>query len=92
MKAASSLPQTGPAGLGNRDLYVSFRVDSVWTEPVNLGSPINSETWSICPSVPSDGKYLLFTRRTGWPATGDSDIFRVDAGVIDRLRLAVHLQ
>jgi len=75
-----------PGGLGYRDLYVSFRVDDAWSEPVNLGAPINSEAWDIYPSLSPDGRYLFFTRRTAWNATDDSDIYWVDAAVITRLR------
>lgn len=75
-----------PGGLGNRDLYVSFAGASRWTEPVNLGRPINSEAWDIYPSVSPDGKYLFFTRRTAWEATEDSDIYWVSTAFIARLR------
>jgi hypothetical protein len=75
-----------PGGLGHRDLYISYQVDGSWTEPKNLGQPINSEYWDIYPSISPDGKYLFFTRRTAWQATEDSDIYWVSAGFIDRLR------
>jgi hypothetical protein len=47
-----------PGGLGHRDLYISFQVDGAWTEPKNLGPPINWEYWDIYPSISPDGKYL----------------------------------
>jgi Tol biopolymer transport system component len=75
-----------PGGLGNRDLYVSFRVDGRWTAPRNLGSPINSPAWDIYPSVSPDGRYLFFTRRQGWEPDDDSDIFWVSAAFLPRLR------
>lgn len=78
-----------PGGLGARDLYISFQVDSTWIEAVNLGEPINSEYWDIYPSVSPDGRYLFFTRRTSWQATEDSDIYWVSAGFIDRWRETV---
>ncbi|MCP4895662.1 MAG: hypothetical protein GY906_01705 [bacterium] len=72
--------------LGQRDLYISFQVNGEWTQPVNLGSEINTEGFDIYPSVSPDGKYLFFTRRHAWMATEDSDIYWVSTGVIDRLR------
>lgn len=75
-----------PGGFGYRDLYVTFAVDGVWSEPVNLGRPINSEAWDIYPSVSPDGKYLFFTRRASWEATEDSDVYWVRADFLERLR------
>jgi hypothetical protein len=75
-----------PGGLGNRDLYVSFRLDGRWTSPRNLGPPINSPAWDIYPSVSPDGRYLFFTRRPGWEPDDDSDIYWVSAAFLPRLR------
>ena len=75
-----------PGGLGDRDLYIAFQVDGAWTEPRNLGRPINSEYWDIYPSVSPDGAYLFFTRRMAWQASEDSDIYWVSAGFIERMR------
>lgn len=77
-----------PGGLGNRDLYISFQVDGAWTEPTNLGPVINSTRWEIYPSVSPDGRYLFFTRRESWQTIADSDIYWVNAGLIERLREA----
>ena len=79
-----------PGGFGERDLYISFQTADGWTEPVNLGSPINSAFWDIYPSISPDGKYLFFTRRTSWQATEDSDIYWVSAAFVDRLRNSMH--
>jgi hypothetical protein len=75
-------------GFGERDLYISFRLDGAWTEPKNLGALINSEYWDIYPSISPDGKYLFFARREAWQTAEDSDIYWVSAGFIDRLRPA----
>lgn len=74
-----------PGGLGNRDLYISYRVGGAWTDPVNLGAPINSPQWDIYPSVSPDGRYLFFTRRESWQPEDDSDIWWVEAGFVERL-------
>lgn len=75
-----------PGGLGSRDLYISFRAGDGWTEPTNLGAPINSPAWDIYPSVSPDGAYLFFTRRESWETSEDSDIYWVSAAIIERLR------
>ncbi|MCP4610573.1 MAG: hypothetical protein GY845_17830 [Planctomycetes bacterium] len=48
---------------GSRDLYVSYRNhDDSWTEPVNLGPPINTQDYEWNPTVSSDGQYLFYSR------------------------------
>jgi hypothetical protein len=51
-----------PGSMGGDDYYAVFRnADDTWSEPVNLGAPINtsaSEEHSACLSP--DGKYLFF--------------------------------
>lgn len=46
--------------LGAGDLYISFRDDSLWTDPMNLGAPINSAAHEMCPYVTSDGKFFIW--------------------------------
>ncbi len=48
-------------GFGRGDLYISFRFNNTWTNPENLGEPINSNAHEICPTVSSDGKIFLFS-------------------------------
>ncbi len=50
----------GADGMGSADLYVSFRTDHGWSEPINLGEPINSAAREVCPAVTADGKHLIF--------------------------------
>ncbi|MCP4179251.1 MAG: hypothetical protein GY756_15940 [bacterium] len=45
---------------GRGDLYISFNIENEWTEPENLGEPINSPAHEICPSVTSDGNIFIF--------------------------------
>lgn len=48
---------------GNRDLYISYRNrDDVWTEPMNLGSPVNTAHAEWNPTVTHDAKYLIYAR------------------------------
>lgn len=46
--------------LGQGDLYISFYIESRWTEPENLGAPINSEANEMCPYVTTDGRLFIF--------------------------------
>jgi len=66
------------------DLYICFRnQDGSWTEPVNMGEPINSKGLERFPAVSPDGKYLFYTQAT--PGT-DEDVYWVSSTIIDRLR------
>ena len=49
-------------GYGSCDLFASRRMGSGWTEPVNLGTPVNSGYWETQPSFASDGRTLYFVR------------------------------
>ena len=60
---------------GSCDLYISFKKNSLWTEPKNLGPKINSEGWQSQPSLSSDGKTLFFaSKRKG--NYGKKDIWK----------------
>jgi len=51
-----------PDGFGNSDLYISFRIsENEWTDPINMGSNVNSNQVDGSPYVTPDGKYLIFT-------------------------------
>jgi len=66
-------------GLGNGDLYVSFRTaDGEWTEAKNMGPGINTENQDYCPFVTRDGRYLFYSR--------NRDIYWVDASILDTYR------
>ncbi len=67
-----------PDNDGFSDLWISFRDEAgEWTEPLNLGKPINAVA-GICPIVSPDGKYLFFN--------GSGDNYWVDAGFIEEMR------
>jgi hypothetical protein len=75
--------------LGGSDLYLSRRRDGAWSEPVNLGSPINSGALELAPALSPDGKYFFFssTRLTGAPGTqrpgnGLGDIYELDIAAV----------
>ena len=65
-------------GLGERDLYVSFRTDTDdWGAPQPIAA-INTEGHEFCPFVTADSRFLFFTSR--------EDIYWVSTDVIEELR------
>lgn len=51
----------GEGTLGRGDLFIAFNIDGEWTEPENLGAPINSRAHEMCPAVTLDGKMFIFS-------------------------------
>ncbi len=63
-----------PDSYGRCDLYSSNFVGGYWTEPVNLGDRINTESWESQPAISSDGRQLFFvSNRLG--GVGKKDIW-----------------
>ncbi len=50
-----------PGGMGSCDIYFSAFNDGKWTEPFNIGPPVNTKYWESQPSVSADGKLLFFS-------------------------------
>ena len=77
---------TKEGGFGEDDLYVTFRqADGEWSTPANMGTPINSDASENRPWVTPDGKYLFFASTR--PGAGRSDVYWIDAGIIDTYRV-----
>lgn len=51
----------GKYSLGSCDLYITKRVGEVWSQPKNIGKPVNSIYWESQPSLSADGKTLYFS-------------------------------
>ena len=67
-----------PGGLGDNDIWMSKRLDSTWqkwSDPVNLGSPINTPDWDAFFTLDAGGEYAYLT--TSLNTLGESDIVRV---------------
>jgi outer membrane protein OmpA-like peptidoglycan-associated protein len=67
-----------PGGLGDNDIWKSKRLDNTWqkwSEPVNLGNPINTTDWDAFFTLDAGGEYAYMT--TGLDTYGASDIVRV---------------
>lgn len=52
-----------PGGNGGGDVYFSMKDnDGRWTDPVNLGTKINTNEYEYFPRLSYDGNFLFFTR------------------------------
>ncbi|MEX2235679.1 MAG: hypothetical protein WD824_26210 [Cyclobacteriaceae bacterium] len=67
-------------GVGGFDICTSDWKGSAWTNPVNLGAPINSRSHEACASLTPDGKTLYFMRceRMDQVRADQCKLFRVD--------------
>lgn len=62
-------------GMGGRDIWMSRRSASgKWSEPQNVGAPINTESSEQSPFFHPDGKTLYFMSQ-GHPGMGGDDLF-----------------
>ena len=68
---------TGHKVMGGFDIFYSIKTDTSWTEPTNLGYPINTADDDIYYVTSADGKrgYYASVRPGG---VGDKDLYRVD--------------
>ena len=67
-----------PGGLGDNDIWMSKRLDKTWqkwSDPVNLGAPINTEDWDAFFTMDAGGEYAYMS--SGLNGYGESDIVRV---------------
>jgi Tol biopolymer transport system component len=71
---------TRAGGLGDADLYVSYKEHGRWTEPINLGPTVNSSQEEDNPVVSPNGKEFFFGR--------NGNIYRVPVSAIAPLRSA----
>jgi outer membrane protein OmpA-like peptidoglycan-associated protein/Tol biopolymer transport system component len=61
-------------GYGSCDIFFSKRSGNKWSNPLNIGAPINTSKWESQPSFSADGKTLFFvSNRPG--GLGESDIW-----------------
>ncbi len=66
------------------DLHICFRMsDDEWTDPINLGTNINSINYDYGGSISPDSNYLFFTK---WGATSAPDIYWVNTEQVWRLK------
>lgn len=63
-----------PDGHGGDDLWVTFRGESGWSEPRNLGPLVNTKGFEDSGILSPDGKRFLWSSRT----TGASEIYEIE--------------
>jgi outer membrane protein OmpA-like peptidoglycan-associated protein len=61
-------------GFGERDMYVCFKQNGVWSSPKNLGATINSFADDFSPCIAPDNVTLYYAS-FGKPGYGKSDMF-----------------
>lgn len=66
---------TRDGGLGGSDIWVTTITEDGFTDPVNLGPPVNTPLDEQRPQLHPDGQTLYFAS-TGHPGFGDADLFR----------------
>jgi OOP family OmpA-OmpF porin len=67
-----------PGGVGDNDIWMTKRLDSTWqkwSDPVNLGEPINTPDWDAFFTLDAGGEYAYMTSSAN--SIGESDIVRV---------------
>lgn len=66
----------GHATMGGYDVFKSTLVNGKWTEPENLGYPVNTPDDDVFFSISADGKHGYYSsiRKDGY---GDKDIYRI---------------
>ena len=70
---------TRPDGLGQGDLYISFKKDDgSWTASKNMGNVINTQGHELCPFVSHDGQYFFYT--------SNQDIYWVSTKIFESYR------
>ena len=66
-----------PGGVGGYDIYKSFKDENgEWSEPINLGEPINTPGDEKSPFIHTDTRTLYFSSN-GRPGMGGYDIYYV---------------
>lgn len=67
-----------PGGLGDNDIWMTNRLDDSWqkwSDPVNMGSPINSSGWDAFFTLDAGGEFAYLTNSED--GYGESDIVKV---------------
>ena len=76
--------------MGKCDLYISHNIGGRWSEPKNIGAPVNGSTWESQPSLSADGRRLFFvTHRDG--GRGRHDIWMSELDSLDQWKAPINL-
>lgn len=77
-------------GVGSCDLYISTKTGDRWSEPENLGQPVNSPSWESQPSLSPDGRTLYYVSNRGG-GYGKRDIWKTVKDENDRWTMPVNM-
>jgi outer membrane protein OmpA-like peptidoglycan-associated protein len=67
----------GKKGYGSNDIYITRRLDDTWlnwSEPLNLGTSVNSAEWEAYYTVPAKGDFAYLV---SFGVDGSTDIFKL---------------
>lgn len=64
-----------PGGYGGQDIYVVYKKDGKWGEPINLGPKVNGPDYEEAPVLSADGRTLYFAS-DGPNSIGGYDLFK----------------
>jgi outer membrane protein OmpA-like peptidoglycan-associated protein len=62
-----------PGGFGGMDLYICTRIDTFWSQPINLGAVVNTPGNELFPYIHPKGTFYFAS--DGLPGLGGLDIF-----------------
>lgn len=75
-------------GSGKCDIFISSNTSRGWSEPVNLGAPLNTSAWEAHPSMSSNGHTLYFcSNRPGGYGKRDIWIAELDISPTGSVRI-----
>jgi len=72
-------------GKGDMDIWKTTRLDDTWrkwSEPINIGAPINTEGWDAYFTLDANGEYAYFVTTSA--SKGGTDIVRVKMKAEDK--------
>lgn len=76
----------GPGSMGGYDIFMSHFENGNWTEPVNMGYPINSVNDEINFTITRDGKNA-YTSAIKPGGLGELDIYEIDLSKLDLVKM-----
>ncbi len=71
-------PTDREGGYGGGDIYISYRKDDDWGEPINLGSGINSDYYEYSAKPGPDNRLYFSREGFGEPEQKSADIYYIE--------------
>jgi outer membrane protein OmpA-like peptidoglycan-associated protein len=68
----------GPAGMGGFDIFIAQKIDTNWTQPVNIGYPINTGSDQVGLFIASNGEKGYYTDDSSDKGQGRSLLYTFD--------------